>query len=145
MSEIEEFLRRAAQRRANRPTPDIEIIEPVQPVEVEIVEAEPVMEGVAQHVSRHMAPAGFDQRTSGFAQAVGQADEKVEQHLASVFDHQVGQLDKSEGFVGDTPIVEGTNQVESAAANFARQLSNPQSIRHAILMAEILQRPEHRW
>ena len=143
MSEIEEFLRRAAQRRVNRPTPDIEIIEPVQPVEV--VDAEPVVEGVAQHVSRHMAPAGFDQRTSQFAQAVGQADEKVEQHLASVFDHEVGQLDKSDGFVGDTPIAEGTAQVELDVGSVAELLSNPQSLRHAVLMAEILQRPDHRW
>jgi hypothetical protein len=63
--------------------------------------------------------------------------------LHQVFDHQIGQLRKSTMEAAATlstdPASAGT------AVNMMQMLRSPQSIRDAIVMAEILRRPEDRW
>jgi hypothetical protein len=170
--EVADFLRRAAQRRggdagvapADRPmggqpprppgSPQIqrprEVVVGQQapppqpsmrraPVETELVEVVEVgSEG----------PAGFDSieaRTIGTRvgaaprqSEVEQADEAMEHHVAETFDHRVGRL-------GDTKSrrTQVTGRSRSAAAERLFQaLSRPQDVRQAIIVAEVLKRPE---
>jgi hypothetical protein len=79
---------------------------------------------------------------------MAQADEKRVEHLQEVFGHQVGQL-------GDeaTPTIASQESVSAEAPAVAAgpafdlvgMFGQPDKLRQAILLQEILQRPEHRW
>jgi hypothetical protein len=149
-NEIEEFLRRAAQRRAARqPPPDIEILD--TPVDVEIVEAEPVVaEDVATHVAKHLNTREFSERTSHLGEHVGMADDDMDAHLHQKFDHKLGRLGgalKSQVSDSDASAYEQPQAApaSSGATEIAKLLRTPQNVRNAIVLSEILTRPEHRW
>jgi hypothetical protein len=86
-----------------------------------------------------------------------QADAAREQKRHKKFDHRLGRLaDTSQTAASDPQVVgqaagiSGTRGAESttsnpAAANLAAMLGNPQTVRHAIILGEILQIPEDRW
>jgi len=116
---------------------------PTAPIDVEIVDAELAdtadrfgqrirsdlreTEQIAEH-SRHL---GED---------VDAADSKMQAHLHQVFDHKLGQL-KSSG--GETALVTGDRTAaELSLEQIRRMLCSPQSIRDAIVMSEVLRRPE---
>lgn len=168
--EVEEFLRRAAARRAaaeakrreqqqtaaqaprqapverrplvERPAPVVQA-EPL----VEIVEAEVADTGsrfntsVSQHlrgtteIARHAASLGAE---------VDQADDKLEARLHRTFDHQLGALKDT---TTAAPVREAQQTPEAllASMNLSKLLSNAQSIRNAIILSEVLNRPEQRW
>jgi hypothetical protein len=169
--EVENFLRRVAQMRAEAeqvkgqprpappkappkrrepkpPPPPARLVPartemPVsQPVEVEIVDAELAVRGdnVGRHVAEH------ERRTEQIAEharhlgeEVDLADDKLEAHLHEVFDHQLGRLKKSSIEAG----AQGRQAaVEVTALQLQQMLRTPQSIRDAIIMSEILRRPE---
>jgi hypothetical protein len=164
--EVEEFLRRAAARRAQaearrreqaqqparpmpqRPAPISRA--PLQPVAediVEIIDAEEAdttsrfSSNVSQHLSgtteiaRHAARLGAE---------VDQADDKLQARLSRTFDHKLGQL-KDTTTAAPTPQAKAAADSSSSLANITRLLANPQSIRNAIILSEILNRPEDRW
>jgi hypothetical protein len=159
--DIEEFLRRAAARRQQRqgqppqrpmyappPPPDIEIIEPV---EADIVEAVAADESVAEHVSHYLAADEFQQRASHLGEEVGQADEHLKSHLTEVFEHRVGDLGSTSMAVEmaavdtigeDIPTV---TRDRSGATDIVKMFRSPASMRQAILLSEIMHRPEGRW
>jgi hypothetical protein len=98
---------------------------------------------VAQHVQQHISDGGFKDRASQLGESVGQSDERLESHLHAKFDHKVGQLD-------DSPL-SATSFGEPSASRKApppqaqaivRMLSSPLGVRQAILIGEILKRPE---
>ena len=67
------------------------------------------------------------------------ADDKLEAHLHQVFDHQLGRLKKSS--------IEAGHQGRQAANDLTagqiqKMLLTPQSIRDAIILGEILRRPQ---
>lgn len=160
--EVEEFLRRAAARRAQaearrreqqqqpaqpqqqRPAPisrpPLRSPEP----EVEIIEAEEAdlssrfTSSVAQHlhgtteIARHAAGLGAE---------VDLADDKLEARLHKTFDHKLGQLKNTS--TGSTPPQANTDALPPLS--LARLLNDSQSIRNAIVLSEILNRPEDRW
>jgi hypothetical protein len=167
--EVEEFLRRAAARRAqaeakrraeaqqaaqplqSRPAPIARPPLRAMPVqlepEVEIIEAEEADTGsrftstVAQNlrgtteIARHATSLGAE---------VDLADDKLEARLHKTFDHKLGALK-------DTTTAATPQQVKRAAdagpppLDLARLLGNPQSIRNAIVLSEVMNRPEGRW
>ncbi len=148
--EIGDFLRKATnrlgQKRQKAP----------RPVEAQIVEAEPVAEErplggqLRQHVGDYLDAEKFQQRAGELGYEVGQADENLDEHLHDVFDHKLGRL---AGKPGESATPTGLAETKApqakmpptAAAGFAALLSDAQSIRRAIVINEILQRPEHRW
>ena len=116
-SEIEKFLRRAAQKQAGQQPADVEVLQPaevavaepivvaqaVKPdqsrrlVTAEVVQAEPLERvpsgrGVAAHVEEHVGGSAFEEHTSRLGEEVGLADDKLEDRLHETFDHQVGRL-----------------------------------------------------
>lgn len=145
--DIEKFLRQAAAKRRNRPQADIEFIQPQkqQPIEAEIVPAQPVHDsGVSSHVQQHLDTEKFDERASHMGEHVGLADEKMEAHLHEEFDHVLGKLqDTSQGV--EEPSTADQPAVSLTPTDIVHMFHSPHTVRQAILMSEILKRPEDRW
>jgi hypothetical protein len=165
-NEIESFLRRAAQQRGQRP-PEPSRPQPVQAapeparrltqrgdvfgqqVKVQpeaLVEAVAVDDrvlssgGVSELSQRHLEPSDFGQRAPIVSQ-VEMADEQMQAHLEQTFDHKLGRLTKRA--TADSPDADAN--VRSTAAGVAALLRNPGTLRQAVLLQEILTRPEHKW
>lgn len=162
--EIDEFIRRAAekrrqaqgQRKPARPAPIASPAPtPVRRLAPEIVEAE-IVEDVSAHVARSVNTAAYDQRASRLLDDdVDQADDRVEARLQKTFDHKLGrlsQIDSTEK--GSAPTTRSATdaaaQVTTTDANpmlsfLVQSFGSPQSIRQAVILSDILTRPEHRW
>lgn len=159
--DIEEFLRRAAARRQQRQAqqpqrpafrpPDIEIIEPV--VEADIVEATPAEESVAEHVSHYLPSSEFGDRERRLGEEIALADEHLKSHLSQVFEHHIGDLGEvtpavqlaPEGTVGEDVPQVTQRDISSRANEIVQMFRSPKSMRQAILLSEIMHRPEDRW
>jgi hypothetical protein len=159
--EVSEFLRRAAEKRAGGKPADVEIVRPEgrneprpdqrtaisRPV-VDVVEVQEVDEvlargSVAEHVQNHMDNREFEQRANQMTN-VDQADDIMQAHMQQVFDHQLGSLGgltQPVGQSGSDP--EKTANVPTPAESIALLLANPQSMRGAVILNEILRRPEY--
>ena len=151
-AEIEQFLKRAQGRPGDRtlraPTAKAP---PLPPPREEPVDVQPIeRSSVASSVEKHMANRGFGQRAEHLADDVVRGDQEMEQHLQKAFSHRVGTLSDSTSNLATTSVTE----VEPVASQ-ARQtlvsnalaglLADPQSLKQAVILTEILQRPEHRW
>ena len=133
MSDIDDFLRRAAERRARGKRPAIEILEPI---EAEIVEAEPV--DLSSHVSSYLDSSKFAQRASVLGHRLGLPEDTSESRLHSKFDHELGSLRRP-----DVPAEPA--KATPTAGGLLDLLRSPESLRQAIVLSEILQPPRHRW
>ena len=171
--DIEEFLRRAAQRRAKQQQPAQPPIKPPQgpptqmrrpqpapprPVqitqaevidEVEIVEPH-VLSGttVEAHVEDHMRAGVFDERLSRLGEDVDRSDDRMEAHLHEVFEHELGTLGARTAKAADSSLDDdspGQKRKPVKPTNYLELLQNPTSVRHAIILSEILARPLDRW
>jgi hypothetical protein len=124
-NEIDEFLRRAAQRRNPqaapprpslpepvavgpvRPRPQPARVEaaPAQPVQAELVAARPVGGEVAEHVKKYLDSEKFDSRAGELGQEVVQTvNREIDQHLRQVFDHSVSRLAAVPGEASAGPV-----------------------------------------
>ncbi len=154
--EIADFLRRATQRRGG------EAAAPPQPagppamaeiVEPEVIGQQPVGGRVGRHVGQYLDAGEFERRAGRLGDEVAHADDQIEQRLHQVFDHEVSRLAGVPGESAEAPLVAEALHPEdrvgqfpsTAAAGLPVLLSNAQNIRQAIIVNEILQRPEHRW
>lgn len=164
MDEIEKFLQQAAARRAQNqqqprqpprpaaPQPPRPFAPqppaPIQYVEPEIIEPD-IMDGdnVAQHVTQHLDTGGFDQRAAHLGEEVGLADDHLEAHLHEQFDHRIGSLqDTSADAARETADAAASKILKDVpAGQIAALLRSPQSIRQAIILSEVLRRPDERW
>lgn len=172
--DIEDFLRRAAERRQQKagggaptPPPKEKPRQPVQrrpiepraaePVEAKIVEPRPVQKrrpvktsirsgSVADHVQSHLDTSSIaehaEQLGDRIANVYEQADTRVHEHL----DHNLSKLDDRPTVTGQAaPAIFGANS-SNLAGELREVLSNPKTIGRAILIAEILKRPDFdRW
>ena len=183
-NEVEEFLRRAAQRRAQveaqlraqaearargqgqppprpeppkRLTPNTQSMSQQQaPQRAEVVEVNSELAAsgnrVAASVAEHMRHSqDIAARVELLGDRVEVADDEMEAHLQQVFDHSVGRLRKTT----ESASAPGRAATPSEAAvvirdaspahGIAELLRNPQSVRNAILLAEVINRPADRW
>jgi len=163
--EIGDFLREAAARRAGRraqparqpgpPPPRATRRQPPKPpparpsekpLEAELVE--PVGQLRGRLVTRE--PRALP---SQLGQEAAHADDRMAGHLHSVFDHQVGALVGTPGDSAKFPSLQEAQSLKdqitpmpsTSAAGLAALFANADGVRQAILINEILQRPEHRW
>lgn len=136
MSDIDDFLRRAAQQRARGQRPAIEIVEPIEPIEAEIIDAEPA--DVSAHVKSYMDTGKFDRRADQMDRRAGLADDRREARIHAKFDHEIGTLRQSDATLElvDEPVSD---------VSLLDVLRSPASIRQAIIMSEILQPPRDLW
>jgi len=160
--EIDDFLRRAAQkkqstssaagpiRRISQPTAPLAQRE--EPVQAEAVRDRPVGGAVSAHVSKYLDEKEFAERASKLGGEVAAADTKIEQHLKEVFGHGISKLAAQPGETAtpSTPMSLGVFQDEvpvmaAAGTGLAVLLNNIDNLRQAIVVNEILQRPIDRW
>lgn len=153
--EIGDFLRKATnrlgQKRQEAPRPVAAQVVGEQVFEAEVAAEEKPLGGqLRQHVGDYLDAGKFQQRAGELGYEVGQADENLDEHLHDVFDHKLGRLAGKPGeSATPTGLAEAkppqTKMSPTAAAGFAALLSDAGSIRRAIVISEILQRPEQRW
>jgi hypothetical protein len=160
--EIEDFIRRAAERRkqqtqapSRRPpaqqVPRAPLTPPPQVVEAEIVSAE-LLDEVSQSVASHINTAKFDERTAHLGEDAAMADDRMEARLQKKFDHQVGRLasmpSQEPARSSPTPPVSATGPVTTRELHpslIAAALRTPQTVRQAIILGEILRPVELDW
>ena len=164
---IEEFLRRAAERRKQaqqgggqqrppaqrppaqrqpprQPPPRLTITEDdvVEPPRKKTLSSTPLstQESVDAHVERYLDVSDIVQHVEELGDDIEQADERMEAHLDDVFDHEVGQLSQNRKSVTDE-IPQGKDNSSSIARDILKRLQNPKTVRQSIMIAEILKRP----
>ena len=159
--ELEDFLRRAAggggQQPARRPPPAPParpqprprppVARPVvaEPVVAEAADDLEIIESVADHMSHSQAKSRFPSQLSS------SSDES--DNVSRKFDQPMGQFGSTQEKAHAAALVEpeanAAEIVESmpptAAAGLSAMLASPTSLRQAILLKEILERPVHRW
>src|SRR5262245_34608281 len=119
---------------------------PLEPADAEIVDAElaEIGDSVGRHVNQHLrGTEQIAEHTRHLGEVVDQADDKLESHLHQVFDHQLGKLKKTASTTAAAPHAVAAPDVK--LSEMFQMLRSPQSIRDAIVMAEVLRRPEDRW
>lgn len=167
--ELDEFLRRAAaggkaqpkparprqQAAPVRPQPQaarpVAPRAPAAPKAPPVLVAQPVLAQAAEELEEiRLEPAVTDrlsqaadqrlssQKEQSLGAGVAQAQRQMSQKLSEDFSHKVGRL---AGAKQDA----ATELPATAAAGLAAMLASPVDVRQAILLSEILQRPEHRW
>jgi hypothetical protein len=170
MSEIEEFLKRAAAMRARQqaaqappsPQPSPASARRVAPTytprgssfdvqDAEVLEAEEVTgDDVAEYVTQHLDSSSFTQSTRRLGADIKSADEAIEAHLHQTFEHRLGQLGGMTAQAEDSTLDEDENLAAKAqkhvpALSFTDLLHSPQNLKNAIILAEILNPPHRRW
>lgn len=129
---------RAAVPRRAQPPVTAEIVEPARP---------PVGQGLSEQIARDINTADMSRRTSTLGKETRQATTKLDRKLHKTFDHQLGSLQSQ---TAETQAAESQAAREPAlpitsAAGLSVLLSDVESLKQAIILNEILQRPDHRW
>ena len=116
------------------------------PIEAEVVNAElaDMGDSVARHVTEHLRGAELiAEHTRHLGEEVDQADDKLESHLHQVFDHQVGRL-KTTATDYAALAASDAKRTGFTAGSIAGMLLSPDNLRNAIILGEILTRPDER-
>lgn len=107
--------------------------------------AQPGPQSVAEHVAQKVVAATqqIQEDVSRLGQRVIKADAAFDVQLQHKFDHELGSLDSRHAsrMEEQKPV----DRAPSQAAQMAALLSSPDGIRQAIVLNEILRRPEERW
>ena len=165
--DIEEFLRRAAERRQKQQGKQSapqqkqrgvrEIIEQrrveiVEPEVVEVVPAKSIQraplnqrdaprETLSEHVSSHIDSTDIAYHAEHLGDRIQNIDEKVAARIKRRFNHDVGQLDDKPTVQDDVVATVTKDEVSQVASDLMEMLRSPKSVRQAILVSEILKRP----
>jgi hypothetical protein len=155
--QIDEFLQRAAQRR--RPARSAPPAETPPPVTAEVVPDEPVGGRIGRRVREDLDTSDFRRRGTQMGEEVLQSDKEFQQRVGQAFSGEVSRLAKRPGEAAAPPEAVGAEPAQVAAAGvpgeagsaaesvaaasaLAGLLSSPDSILNAIVLSEILRRPE---
>jgi len=128
---------RSAQRQAPPPR---RLVEQAEVVEAELVDNSSLA-GIdrdfktSDDIAAHSRNLGTD---------VGQADQNLQAHLQQTFDHQVGTLKSARG-VSDIAPERAAGNSMAASNSIFRMINSLDGIRDAIILGEVLRRPEERW
>ncbi len=107
--------------------------------------SQPRPKSVAEHVADHVSTASqaFRQEVADLGTRVRQADEQFDQQLHQRFDHELGSL--AHPATATNEPVPAAQRPASPAAQIATLLANPEGVRQAMILNEILHRPSDRW
>ncbi len=157
-NEIDDFMRRAGQHRGTRPAtppsaPPVKAAV-VQPVPAQaVVEPQPIGGQLSEHVRKYLDEQEFRRHSEQLGGEVAQTDRQIDQHLHQVFDHHVSKLEEVTSESAAPPTIdqqpEAVDVSDAAPMAFVAGLvglvTNPESLRQAVILNEILHRPEERW
>lgn len=148
--QIDEFLRRASQRRTG-PTEAAE-----EPIEAEVIDDdEPVGDRVGRQTQKYLDNSEFRRHSDQLGDDVAAGDRQFSQHVTEAFRGEVGRLKERRGESSVSPQVESGDKPESedisrpmlealpiAGSGLADFLGDSDAIVKAIIMSEILHRPD---
>ena len=154
--EIEEFLRRAAEAQKPAPAgqtrtdPSPPRTRPARPPSAPKAAPKPAETAnanatVVDHVQKHLDTNEFNRRTTQLGAEVAEADDKIDARQHQVFEHQLSQFDWRTAAELEAAGVTSQPAAATSAAGLLPLLMNPETLRQAIVLNEILQRPEDRW
>jgi hypothetical protein len=138
---------RPAQNRVPSPRPPVSQRQP-SPVQAEIVESarRPVGQGLQQKVAKDIDTSDIVQRVRQLGEETRQATAKLEKGVKDTFDHRLGTLAVQSAATAQKPANTPSQPLPAtAAAGFAAMLADAESLKNAIIINEIIQRPTHRW
>lgn len=162
-SEIEDFLRQARGETPKQVEPLVEaVVEPEEAVRTLVHEGQrntsvgPVEPGkefaqeLSAHVEQHVGHNSISNRDAHLAFATEAADERIEEHLENVFDHQVGHIAHYDETENSNAIAQGTDEIsweeqpekKSAASDIVDLLRSPDNIKKMFVVSEIFKRPD---
>lgn len=166
-AEIEEFLRqtRGAPRRAEPEEVEEEELEIIEPARLQqtrsafdqTTDDEVITPGqgfgreLSQHVDQHIVQGSISTRDAHLGEDVENADERVEQRLEEVFEHQVGSLKHYDNTETTSQVAEGTDasawgeRIEvknKVAEELVAMMKSPDSVRKLFIAKEIFERRE---
>lgn len=99
---------------------------------------------VAEHVAEQVTAStqSIAEKAAQLGQRIAAEDQQFDVMLKAKFDHTIGTLAESRATTSadNTPVPE-----QSPAAQIAAMMANPNGIRQAVLINEILHRPSDRW
>jgi hypothetical protein len=147
--EVAEFLKRAAEKRSGAKTAEARPPQPRRLAPAEIVEAHAVEDASAgrwpQTVQPHVDNRELTQRAAHLTH-VDRAETAFQAHMQGL-DHTVGSIQESSESSPQAPAATGGPQVTVAPVHeiLTALLSDPQNLRQAIILNQIIERPVERW
>jgi hypothetical protein len=99
---------------------------------------------VAEHVAEQVASRSqsLAEKTAQLGQRIVTEDQQFDTQLKAKFDHAVGTLTGIPLAPAEQP---APRPVDTPARQIATMLANPDGVRQAVLLNEILRRPSDRW
>jgi hypothetical protein len=162
--QIEEFMRRAIQHppeeqarpAAQASRAEVVMASPaIEPIRAEAVDQSlggPMGGQLSDHVKTYLDEQKFERREVDLGKEISQVDQAIGQHLRQVFDHRVSEMEPAKGAAAvavayEPPDLVGAmaNIPQTFATGLLDRVVDPDSLREAIILSEILQRPEERW
>ena len=154
--EIEAFLQRAKERRREKtppqkPTAKTPPPKPVRrlaetPLEAQVVKPRELGASIA---NQHLDTRDVTEHAEHLTDDLTEADQSRELHRRKMFSHRVGRLEDTSGEAGAKAGEDAPQSNAAATAAAAVPVSaaffSPKDIRQAVIVSEVLQRPEHRW
>lgn len=157
-SEVEEFLRRAANQGAPpaqqkpaqspKPKPSLDPFDepvrqrpsaakpkPAPPIEIELA-PEPTPATFRSRELRHLPESQLAEQAAHLGETIGLADDRVEARLHEKFDHRLGKLTDQ-----PTSPKAAVGEPGGPAARIRKALATPGGAREAVILSEILRRP----
>jgi hypothetical protein len=103
-------------------------------------------ESVAEHVAENVAAhaQAISEQTARLGQRIVEEDHQFDVQLKAKFDHTVGTLTGSAVTAAEQAAA-AVSATETPAAQIATLLANPDGVRQAIIINEIIRRPSERW
>ncbi len=98
-------------------------------------------QSVSDHVRQHIDTRDIVSHADRLGEVVGLADDKLDGRLHDVFDHSVATL-KQDKQSGPGTSASSSRNTSKIAAELHAMLRSPSSVRQAIILSEILKRPD---
>ena len=165
--DIEDFLRRAAERRRQQqqpkpapppppppptPPPRQRRPEPVEPIildDVEIVDEYPTrqvgglrQQSVQEHVREYLDTSDIASHAENLGQRISNVSRQVDQRIHQHLDHDISKIDDRPTVTDDPPPAIFGAKSSELAKELRQMLANPKAVGKAIFLAEILKRPD---
>jgi hypothetical protein len=134
-----------AQRVTQPQMPVRRLVDRPAEAELEVVNPSQSSESLSDQVARRFSTDEFAARAAHLTDDIARADVERELHLKKMFGHQVGNLQTEKPLPSDEKMTSTAPSVVGQAAGGLGGLLHGDSLRYAIILNEILGRPEDRW
>ncbi|MCA9268125.1 MAG: hypothetical protein KDA41_06620 [Planctomycetales bacterium] len=114
-------------------------------IEAEVLDDDAPVTTLRPSVASHVSTKDLSQHATALADNLRQADERMDAQLHQHLDHRVGSLGDSSDAVYEDPNADALPPEAVTTSETAAIFKNPERIREAIILQEILARPDDRW